>query len=150
MDTKLRENFGRAELKAKQGFLQEFAESTRAVPYSTSKRLWDEKTILVVSFQDQGNKYTVNPDHIYLEYIEAKKRRQGHGTEAMRWLTALADKHDLAITVDLEHKSLAKWYMQFGFTRCSVLERLIREPGASNIDLDNSNQPQGNVYSLNR
>jgi len=62
-------------------------------------------------------------EKIILGYITTLKQGKGHGTKALRWLTDLADKHNVELVGQIERRGdkglttnhLRQWYKRYGF-----------------------------------
>lgn len=114
-------------------FMKEFNDETHPHPWSPRISIWKDKIMLEVS-KWQGN--------IHISSIMSlEKKNSGNASECMKWLTDLADKHQvkLDLTVepiknagakegkDLTKTQLKAWYKRHGF-KVSGGDYMIREP----------------------
>ena len=95
-------------------FIREFQKSTEPNPLNNRESIWEE-TVCFELRPFSGN--------IRLSNIRALTPGNGDGTEALRWLCALADKHGVTITgtveptwsAPLNKTALKAWYCRHGF-----------------------------------
>lgn len=103
------------------GFLADFDAATVVCPFSTKRgylRMFPDVPISIGLTHESGDTY------VSLEMFEAHPgvRGTGAGTEAMRRILDLADKHGLSVYLDphpldegWSWERLVKWYASFGF-----------------------------------
>ena len=103
------------------GFLADFDAATVVCPFSTKRgylRMFPDVPISIGLTHEDGDTY------VSLEMFEAHPgvRGTGAGTEAMRRILDLADKHGLSVYLDphpldegWSWERLVKWYASFGF-----------------------------------
>lgn len=107
--------------------IDELRESTFENPFDDSERVTERAG------------YQVSPagdDRVHLHSIRSFERGQGHGSEALRHLTDLADKHGVTLEGvaepfgqgGLKKKALGEWYKRHGFTVRNG--EMTRKPGA--------------------
>lgn len=63
----------------------------------------------------------ISDTEIRIDYIEAKEKRQGHGTDLMLYICSMADQLGLDVSLlpvvnsGMPLKKLKAWYASFGF-----------------------------------
>lgn len=63
----------------------------------------------------------ISENELRIDFLEAKEKRQGHGTELMLYLCSMADtlKQDLSllpiVNSGMRLQKLKSWYASFGF-----------------------------------
>jgi hypothetical protein len=97
--------------------MADFEAETAPNPFVHIERIWHKAVGLEVSVFNQN---------IRLSNIRSLKPRQGYATQALQWLTSLADKHRVMITgtanptdtkqPGLSKKELKAWYARHGFS----------------------------------
>lgn len=119
----------------KEAFLKAFEEATQPAPASSKARMLGS-----VSMEIEGIDWA--DDRVYLSDITSETPRQGSGTEAMKFLTTLADKHNVYVYLDAEPDTahpqalrrgdLIDFYRKHGFVKRHDTE-MLREPQAQPV-----------------
>ena len=113
-------------------FMKEYHEHTTQHPWSPRMSVWQDKVMAEVS-KWQGR--------IHISSIMSLEKNKGHSSEFMKWLTALADKHQVTMDLDvhpiknagnkdgkdLNKTQLRAWYVRNGFKKVSG-DYMEREP----------------------
>ena len=98
-----------------QSFMIDFELNTTTHPISNFLRIWNNNVAFEVK---------VWGDEIRLSSIKSFSKNNGNGTAALKWITALAEKHGVCISGDIspikEKEALNKyqlksWYSKNGF-----------------------------------
>lgn len=112
--------FGKPETlsPAVEAFLRAFYDASYPSPFSPN-----ERTERALSGIDAVVEVTPKYAGIHLDEVRALTRKQGEGTKAMRFLTALADKHGIKLSLyakpfgseAMNRDTLVNFYRRFGF-----------------------------------
>jgi hypothetical protein len=97
-----------------ESFMSDFHSMTAAHPWAWHLSVLDNYACLEIKPFD---------GKILFGYITTLERGKGHGTKALRWLTDLADKHNVELVGHIERKGdeglttnqLRQWYKRHGF-----------------------------------
>ncbi len=119
---------------ALEAFLDDFFEQTKDHPFLRNGSVWKDSVVFEVSKFD---------GKIHLGFIQTLYKKQGHANEAMKWITELADKHQ--VTMDLypqpvgtdkgmtdgkrnimSRNELVRFYAKFGFVQKGA--DMVRKP----------------------
>src|SRR3974377_435549 len=95
-------------------FMDEFHDLTVVNPFNHRESVWNDSVVFEIAIFIHA---------IRLSNIHSLKPREGNGTLALIWLTALADKHDVCITgvamptqtKRMNKTELKAWYKRHGF-----------------------------------
>jgi hypothetical protein len=97
-----------------EAFMSDFHSMTDTHPWATYFSVLDNYACFEIKPFD---------GKILFGYITTLERGKGHGTKALRWLTDLADKHNVQLVGHIERKGdeglttnqLRQWYKRNGF-----------------------------------
>src|SRR5271170_6477459 len=102
-----------AENPALVAFMKDLWAQTTGNPFNNRERVWKEKAII------EARPFSGN---IHLSFIRSVERGEGQGSEGLKFLTGLADKHGVKIDLDakpvgkgLNKGNLVSWYKRHGF-----------------------------------
>jgi len=112
--------------------MKEFHEQTIQHPWFPRMSVWQDKVMAEIS-KWQGR--------IHISSIMSLEKNKGHSSEFMKWLTSLADKHQVKMDLDvqpiknagdkdgknLNKSQLRAWYVRNGFKKISG-DYMKREP----------------------
>ena len=101
-----------------EAFLRDLFDASHPLPFERGER--GER---VLAASDVAVEVTPRYDGIHIDRLHALSARKGAGTEAMRFLTGLADKHGLSLTLyarpfgdeKMDLDALVRFYRRFGF-----------------------------------
>lgn len=104
--------------------MEAFEAATRPAEKANERILNDTVLLQVDDNPDTG--MPIADNEVYLMTFEAIEIKKGHGTQAMKFLTALASEHGIDIVLHAagtNDKSPSDWklvqfYKQHGFMRC--------------------------------
>jgi len=101
-------------------FLQEFYAQTEVNPFNKQEHVWRAKAVFAV----QVSRAT-GGQLVWLSSLRSVQRGLGYGTEALAWLTELAQRHRVALAglvqpcgqqqPQLTRQQLKAWYTRHGF-----------------------------------
>jgi 8-oxo-dGTP pyrophosphatase MutT (NUDIX family) len=98
-------------------FMQDLWAQTKGNPFNNAERVYQNKSIIEARPFD---------GRIHLSFIRSVEQGKGWGTEGLKFLTDLADKHGVEIDLDadpphgmevLSQSQLISWYKRHGFRR---------------------------------
>jgi|GEM_PF-6025554 len=87
--------FKRILLTPKDNFKSAIANDTIEHGNPINSHLW--RGMVVFAFNDQCGFNALENDEILLDSVKALKTGLGHGSQAMKWVTSLADQHQINI-----------------------------------------------------
>jgi ADP-ribose pyrophosphatase YjhB (NUDIX family) len=118
-----------ADKAALTAFMQDLWSQTYGNPFNNAERVWQDKAIIEARPFD---------GRIHLSLIRTVEKGAGGGTEGLKFLTALADKHGVEIDLGakpvgkggLNKSQLVQWYKRHGFNprRGETSDSLLYQP----------------------
>jgi hypothetical protein len=102
-------------------------------PVGTVMYIWQRRAVLEIHPADAE-------DRVHLALIMALHKGRGDGGRALRWICALADRHQVTLVGHIERggdtglstRELRRWYKRHGF-HCDRQLRLTRRPAGEGI-----------------
>ena len=128
---------GKPKVDKTKEFIEDFFDNTQEHPFNRKARIYGDA---VIEIYPVGNE-------IHLSDILSIQPKSGAGTKAVRFLTALADKHSVKLSLTAKAYSrdknyvtdteqLARWYKKLGF---EITDDIVDDPddleGYEQIDM---------------